>query len=90
MTAKQNRLAAKQVHAPEAVLGVREKGEPRGTRNVRMTGIVVPREHPAHDVFINLHAEGVSDLLSNALIANRGLRTFISMIAAMSSSMGLA
>jgi hypothetical protein len=33
----------------------------------------VLREHPAHDIFIDLDAEGVRDLLGNALIAESGV-----------------
>ena len=73
MAAKQNRLATKQVHAPEAVLGLREEGEPGGTRGTRMIWAVVRREDPAHDVLINLHAECMRDLLGNALIAESGV-----------------
>jgi hypothetical protein len=39
--AKHDRLATKQVHAPEAVLGLREESEPGGTRAVRMIGAAV-------------------------------------------------
>jgi hypothetical protein len=39
--AKQDRLATKQVHAPEAVFGLREESEPGGTRAVRMIGAAV-------------------------------------------------
>ena len=34
-----------------------------------MIGAVVRREHPAHDVLINLQAECMRDLLGDALIA---------------------
>src|SRR5450631_2239154 len=68
MAAKQNRFATKQVHAPEAVLGLRDEGEPGGTRGARMILVAVLRKDPTHDVLINLHGEYMRDLLSNALI----------------------
>ena len=46
MAAKQDRLATKQVHAPEAVLGLREEREPGGTRAVGMIGAVVVLRAP--------------------------------------------
>ena len=66
-------LATKQIHAPEAVLGLREEGEPGGTRGARMLSAVVLRENPAHDVLIDLHAECMRDLLGDALIAEPGV-----------------
>ena len=69
MAAEQYRLATKQIHAPEAVLGVREESEPRGTRLARKAWAVTFREDPAHDVLIDLHGERMRDLLGNALIA---------------------
>ncbi len=73
MTTKENRLAAKQVDAPEAVLGVRKEDQPGGARGTRESGRQVLREHAAYDIFIDLDAEGVRDQLGNALIAESGV-----------------
>src|SRR5580704_3111693 len=53
MTTKENRLAAKQVDAPEAVLGVRKEGQPGGARGTRESGRQVLREHAAYDIQID-------------------------------------
>ena len=73
MATQENRLATKQVYAPEAVLGVREEREPGGPRVIGMIRAVVRQEHSAHDVLINRHAECVIDLLRDALIAESGI-----------------
>ena len=46
------------------------------------------REHAAHNVFVDVDAEGISDLLGDARTPNLGLRRFISTMAAMSSAEG--
>jgi hypothetical protein len=43
------------------------------------------REYPADDVFVDIDAKGVRDLLRDAGTATRGLRRLISTIASMSS-----
>ena len=73
MAAEQYRLATKQIHAPEAVVGLREEGEPGGTRGTRMIWAVLRREDSTHDVLINLNAECMRDLLGNALMAESGV-----------------
>ena len=73
MAAEQYRLATKQIHAPEAVLGLCEEGEPGRTRGARMIWVVMRREDSTHDVLINLHGESMRDLLGNALIAKSGV-----------------
>ena len=44
-----DRLAAKQVHAPEAVSGVADERQPRGSGSARSRAIVF-RQHAIHDV----------------------------------------
>ena len=46
---------------------------PGGARRTRESGRQVLRGHAAHDIFIDLDAEGVGDLLGNALIAESGV-----------------
>ena len=46
------------------------------------------REDAAHDVLVEIHAEDIGNLLRDAHTAERGLRPFISTIAAMSATDG--
>ena len=73
MTAKEDRFAPKQVHAPEAVLGLGDEREPGWARVVRMICSEVLREDPTHDILVDLHAECMRDLLGNTLIAESGV-----------------
>ena len=73
MTAKEDRFAPKQVHTPETVRGLSNESEPRGTRLAGTIFAVVLREDPAHDILVDLHAECMGNLLSNALIAESGV-----------------
>jgi len=73
MTAKEDRFASKQVHTPETVRGLGNESEPRGTRPAGMIFAVVLREDPTHDILVDLHAECMGNLLSNALIAESGV-----------------
>jgi hypothetical protein len=43
------------------------------------------RKHAANDIFVDLDAEGMSDLLGDPHNPKRGFRRFISTMAAMSS-----
>ena len=73
MAAKKDRLAAKQIHAPEAVLGLRDEGEPRGAPGAWMFRAVMSCEDPTDDILIDLHTECMRDLLSDALITESGI-----------------
>ena len=73
MTAKEDRFAPKQVHAPEAVLGLGDEREPGWARVVRMICSEMLREDPTHDILVDLHAECMRDLLGNTLIAKSGV-----------------
>ena len=73
MAAKQDGLATTLVHAPEAVLGLRDEGEPGGAGSAWMFRAIVFCEHPADDILIIRHAVCVRDLLGNALIPESGV-----------------
>ena len=73
MAAKKDRLAAKQIHASDAVLGLRDEGEPRGARGAWMFRAVMSCEDPTDDILIDLHGECMRDLLSDALITESGV-----------------
>ena len=75
MAAKGDRLAAKQIHAPEAVFGLREESEPGGIRGTRMMGVVVRREDSTYDVLVDLHADSVAGLRIAASFVTRRGRT---------------
>ncbi len=66
VTAKQDRFTAKQIHAKEAVLGLREECQPGGAARRGMVGVVVLREHTAHGILVDLDAERRGDLLGDA------------------------
>ena len=70
---KEDRFAAKEIHAPEAIFGLCEKGQPRGAHGVGLPGTIVHCQDPAHEVLINLDSERMGDLLGNALIAEGGV-----------------
>jgi len=50
-------FAAKQIHAPEAVLGLCEDGQPGGIKGSGVAGAVVLRKRSAHDILVDLGAE---------------------------------
>ena len=50
MTAQQNRFATEQVDAPEAVLGLRDQGQPRRAVAAARLRPVVPDKNSAHDI----------------------------------------
>lgn len=56
MGLEDKRLAAKQVHALETVLCVAENGQPGWATRARF-GAVVPGQHPANDVLVDLDTE---------------------------------
>ena len=73
MVTPQDRLATKQINAPEAVLDLCEEGERGRTRGARMIWAVMSCKDPADDILIDLHVECIWDLLGNALIAESGV-----------------
>jgi hypothetical protein len=82
---EQNRFAPKEVDAPQAVLSVRDDGEPRGTLTAWYPS-VVSDEYASHDIFIDLDRE-CSRYLPGNLVRQpkRGFRRFISITAPMNS-----
>src|ERR1700730_8143986 len=73
MTMQKDGFAAEQVDAPEAILHVSDEGQPRGAVGSGVAWSVVLREHAAHNVFVDVDAEGMSDLLGDAHTANIGI-----------------
>ena len=53
---KHDRLAATQVHAPQAVSGVADKRQPRGPGSAR-SGAIMFRQHAGHDVPVDVDPE---------------------------------
>ena len=66
VTAQKDRFAAEQVDAPEAILGLRDECQPGRAIGSGVAWPVVLREHAANDIFVDLDAEGMSDLLGDA------------------------
>jgi hypothetical protein len=75
VAAKQDRLAAKEIDAPETVFGMRKEGQPGRTRGIWVSASKVLREHAAYNILIDLDTEGVCNLLRNPLIAESGVTT---------------
>lgn len=61
------------MYGPEAVLGVANERQPGWTTGSGVTGVVVLREHAAHDIFVDVNAEGMRDLLGDADAAEFGI-----------------
>src|ERR1700686_3349014 len=72
MAAQEYRFAAKQIDAPQAVLHMPDKAQPGRTIG-SCFGSIVFREHPAADVFVDIDAKGVRNLLRDAGTANTGI-----------------
>src|SRR5207245_8123493 len=70
---QQDRFTAEQVHAPESVLEVSDECEPRWAMGTAVPWPVVHRERAAHDIFVNVHPEGMRDLLRYAHTAELGI-----------------
>ena len=66
------RFAAEQIDAPQAILHMPDKTQPGGAVGSCL-GSIVFREHPADDVFVNIDAKGVRNLLCDAGTANTGI-----------------
>jgi len=73
VTAQKDGFAAKQIHASEAVLGLCAEGQPGGTKGSGVAGAVVLLKHSAHDILVDLGAECMSDLLSDAQVSEFGI-----------------
>jgi hypothetical protein len=74
MAAQEDRFAAKQIDTPQAVLHMSDKAQPRGTIS-SCSGSIMPREHTADDVFVDIDAKGPRNLLGDAGTANPGIAT---------------
>src|SRR6476620_2615700 len=55
-----NGLAAKEIHAPQAVSGVADEREPRGPGSA-WSGTVVFRQHSVHHVLVDVDAKRLRD-----------------------------
>src|SRR5436305_8152934 len=63
------------IDAPQAVLHMPDKAQPGRTIGSCL-GPIVFREHPADDVFVDIDAKGVRNLLCDAGTANTGIAAF--------------
>src|SRR5262249_22960341 len=72
MAAQEYRFAAKQIDAPQAVLHMPDKAQPRWAIGSCSRSIVL-REHAADDVFVDIDAKGTRNLLCDAGAANTGI-----------------
>jgi hypothetical protein len=80
ITPKHNRLASKQVHAPQAVLGVADERQPRGPGSASSRAIVFGQE-AVHDVLVT-SIPNVCEMISAIRgQSNRGLRDLSSTMA---------
>ena len=73
MTAQEDRFAAEHVDAPDAVVYVADECEPGWAIGSAVDWPVVLREHAAHDIFVDVDAEGMRDLLGDAYTAEFGI-----------------
>src|SRR6516164_2418418 len=87
MSSQDNGLASEQVEAPQAVLGVAEKGEPGWTSGIPVRP-VMNAQNTANHIFVYLDAESQCDLLRDSGASQPGFRRFISSTASMSSLVG--
>jgi len=60
-----DRLAAKQINAPETVFCVANDGQPRRPHVAARFGVVVFFQYPPDKILVDLNAEGIGDLLSD-------------------------
>src|SRR6516165_5257355 len=65
MCSEAQRFTAKQVGAPQTVLGLTEKGQPRRTARSGLWPVMFSK-NPSHDVLVDVHAEGQRNLLGNS------------------------
>ena len=80
-------LAAKQVHAPQAVAGVADERQPRGTSSA-WGGAIVFRQHAVDDVLVDVTPKVCAMMRAIRGQPNRGLRDLSSTMAWMSASLG--
>jgi hypothetical protein len=66
------RFAAEQIDAPQAVLHMPDKAQPRRAI-APCFGSIVLREHAADGVFVDIDAKGTRNLLCDAGTANTGI-----------------
>src|ERR1019366_7351406 len=76
VAAQEDRFAAEQVDAPEAIFDVPDGYQPGRAIGPGVVGSGVPGEHAAHDIFVDLYAEGVRDLLSDFRTAEARIAPF--------------
>ena len=72
MAAQEYRFAAKQIDAPQAVLHMPNKAQPRRAIG-SCSGSIVLCEHAADDVLVDIDAKGTRHLLCDAGTANTGI-----------------
>ena len=86
VAAEHDRLAAKEIHAPEAVCRMADERQPGGSRASRRRAIVFG-QHAVHDVLVDVDPERA---MMRAIRGqpNRGLRDLSSTMARMSASSG--
>src|SRR5258707_15765826 len=84
---EQNRFAAKQVDAPQAVLSLPNDAEPRRTVSPGYRSVVLD-EYASDDILIDLDTERAGYFSAIFRQPKRGLRRFISTTASMSSCEG--
>jgi hypothetical protein len=65
MRSQAQRFTTKQVHAPQTVLRLTEKGQPRRTAGSGFWPVLFS-QNPAHHVLVDIHAESQRDFLSNS------------------------
>jgi hypothetical protein len=65
MAAQKDGFNAEEIDTPDAVLRASDECQPRRTIGTRL-GSKVFGKHAAHDIFVDLDAKGVSDLLGDA------------------------
>src|SRR5215468_3524440 len=65
MRSQAQRFTAKQVDAPQTVLGLTEKGQPRRTARSGLWPVMFSKNSP-HHVLVDVHAEGQRNLLGNS------------------------
>ena len=73
VTMQEDRFASEQVDAPEAILELPHECQPGGSIGSGLAWPVVLGEHPAHDILVDLDAEGVGDLLGDTDTAELGI-----------------
>ena len=76
VAAKQDRFAAEQIDAPEAVFEVPDGCQPGRATGAGVVWSVVLGEYTAHDILVDLDAESMRDLLSNFRTAEARIAPF--------------